>query len=92
MGLQPPQGEKTGKEFDCILDSFEKSLYDTKQISDNFYSKASLLKNFQLNCDSEVEKGSQPDGLASSLNCIIARINFLNRRNAEILEYLDKLI
>ena len=92
MGLQPPQGEKTGKEFDCILDSFENSLCHMKLISDNIYSKVSLLHNFQLSCDSELEKDSPPDGLVSSLNRVIARINFLNGRNAEILDHLDKLI
>jgi hypothetical protein len=97
MGLTTPQpmSSVTSKEFETIINLFESKLSETKKISDGLYDSVRGLYDFQLRCDTEKEQEARPkmpDGLVTTLNTILDRIDYLNRRDSEILNHLNKLI
>jgi hypothetical protein len=95
MGLSNPTPSPRGTtEFESVLNQFESKLGESKEISTGIYDKARILSDFQLQCDMEKDEAQvkAPDGIITSLNQVLARIDYLNRRNSEILKHLNTLI
>ena len=82
------------KAFDTLIERLSLEVDAAKTNSNDFYSKASRLVVFTLNCDSEksAEKPPLPEGLLTILDELINRLQYVNRRNLEMLQQIDKLI
>jgi hypothetical protein len=82
------------KALDALIERLSVEVDAAKTNSNDFYSKASRLAAFSLNCD--CEKGEarpeQPEGLLTTLNDLINKLQYVNRRNLEILLQVDKIM
>jgi len=82
------------KALDALIEKLNIEADNAQNNSNNFYSKAIRLANFSLNCDCEKseERPPDPEGLLTTLNELINRLQYINRRNTEILQQIDKLL
>lgn len=82
------------KVFDSLVSKLNKEVSEAKNQSNDFYSKATRLATFSLECDCEKDeaKPADPEGLLTSLNDLINALHFINRRNLEILQQIDKIM
>jgi hypothetical protein len=89
MGGVAPQSD-----FMYIIDMLDSELNESRRISDGIYSKAKDLYSFELKVDSEISDGSQKSisGVLPLLKEKIATLQYINRRNSEILNHLETLI
>jgi hypothetical protein len=82
------------KVLDALVSKLSKEVSEAKNQSNDFYSKACRLANFSLDCDCEKgeERPADPEGLLTTLNELINNLHFINRRNLEILQQVDKIM
>jgi hypothetical protein len=81
------------KELELLNKRFESITNEAKDISDTLYEKANRLSSFSLICDQEKSAMSDvPDGIVKTLNDLADKLSFINRRNTEIYQHLNKLI
>jgi hypothetical protein len=82
------------KVLDALVSKLNKEVSEAQNQSNDFYSKSSRLAIFDLQCDQEKgeAKPADPEGLLTTLNDLINALHFINRRNLEILQQIDKII
>lgn len=90
----PSDSPQEARQFEILLEQFESRLNDSNEISQGLYEKICRLRYFQIEVDNvkTTEKLKEPEGLVSSLAQAIERIDYLNKRNIEILKHLNTLI
>jgi hypothetical protein len=82
------------KVLDALVNKLTKEVTEARNLSNDFYSKSTRLVNFDLKCDCEKgeERPAEPEGLLTALNELINGLHFINRRNLEILQQIDKIM
>ena len=98
MGLTSPSNQpmtpQAVKDFEVIINLFESKLSEAGSISNELYEKMRLFREFSLDIDNEKDevKSGIPDGIVSILNLVLDKLDFINRRNKEILKQINTLI
>jgi len=92
--LNPTPSTVEQKALDALIERLINEVSTARSNSNDFYAKITRLSNFILDCDSEKSEASPPsdEGLLSTLNELINNLRFINRRNVEILQQIDKLM
>jgi hypothetical protein len=94
LGQKPiaaPNSEQ--KALDALLERLSVEVDAAKTNSDAFSKKVSRLASFELKCDAiDKEKPLDPEGLLATLNELINRLQYINRRNNEIYQEIDKIM
>jgi hypothetical protein len=82
------------KSLDALIERLGIQVDAAKTNSNDFYSKASRLAAFTLSCDQEkgVDKPPDAEGLLTELNNLISRLQYINKRNLEILQQIDQIM
>ena len=87
------QAKEDPKAITVLIQQLEIVVKGAKENSDFLFGKISKLSDFTLACDQEKsEVQDETNGHLSRLNELISNLTFINRRNVEILNYLDSLV
>lgn len=92
--LSPTPCATEPKALDALVIKLSNEVTEARNQSNDLYTKASRLATFDLKCDCEKseERPADPEGLLTTLNDLINGLHFINRRNLEILQQIDKII
>jgi hypothetical protein len=90
-----PQPTPAGdpKAITVLIQQLEKEITNAQENSNFLFQKISKLSGFTLACDQEKsEVQDESNGYLDTINNLVHNLAFINRRNDEILNYLDSLI
>ncbi len=94
MPLQATPETREPKVFETILLILKNEVTNARGNSNDLTEIVSRLSNFTPNCD--MEKGTDallaPEGVITIINNMLEELKFINRRNTEVLQYLNGLV
>jgi hypothetical protein len=94
MSLQATPEAKEPKVFEEILLMLKNEVTNARGNSNDLKEMVNRLLQFTPNCD--MEKGTDalpaPEGVITNINNMLEELKFINRRNSEILIYLNGLV
>ena len=87
------QAKEDPKAITVLIQQLGAVVVSAQENSNFLFQKISKLSGFTLACDQEKsEVQDETNGHLSRLNELIGNLTFINRRNVEILNYLDSLV
>jgi hypothetical protein len=102
MSQQAPAGNIAGnarepRVMESIINELQAEVCRAEENSNDLKDIGSRLLDFTPNCDMEKMEKSEvkpdaPEGIVRALNTLIDSLNFINRRNAEVIKHLSLLI
>ena len=93
MGYDTPSPKPEARQFDSIVTSFDEKLTEAKNISTGIYDKVKSLQYFDLDVDQQKsEARPTSEGLVGVLQDMLYRLEYLNKRNTEILKHFNTLL
>jgi hypothetical protein len=94
-----PQASPVGtarepRAFELVINSLQTEVTKAKDNSNDLKEIVSRVSNFTPNCDTEKSepKPDSPEGILSVINDLLDALKFINRRNTEVLQYLNELV